>query len=397
LDYDGIYIAQGRDTSGDTPVMNPRPFEISEFIPADAKIKVHARGCELGKNTTYVIGANLGTASAINLIDNVEYSLIISYRGSLVRRLQGRNFSVSRPSVLIDGTFAQLGLGTDAAKLDYIVSNLVHQTNKESVIYPGLGQANNPIVALGLGQSTAATGVALSTITVGQVLVVGTLGAGNPVSVKVTNALYASIQAAIASGTVDGGDKVIPVNIDALTGEVEKFIIMALDRDLVDTDREPIMKYRLDIALNDGFAPNVAISEVVKKQEDVGNPRQVQLQYADYAELNKQFRVQPPSGNAFLYPTDVDPTKAYMLIDIEWLLEDESTISHGTSQPLFYTIAIPCCEGDIVDAWGDKLNDVFGPAPNVRFRGPHAVTASRFNLPTTSCSASYAAPYKTIT
>lgn len=394
----GFFFAQGRDTSNDTPVLGDRPFEQSEIIPADAAIRIRYGTCSIDKNSAWVIGAETGAPNGqIPTNENSRYSLTIAYRGHFAYKLNARNNPATFPGFEVVGTWTQLGLATATERRDYIVQNLGYNVNRMSRLW--LINTSDPAFAISVS-STSGVGTQLSAITVGSDLVIAYRNGNTalPITVHITNAIFESIAAAIASGKVAGTSTVVPQNTStAGTDEADQLLIIALDRPIVDTDRERFVKNRLDIGLNEGFAVNTACDKVCDPFEGYGLGRHVLLDYQEYAELNKKWRVQNPSGNAFQFPADMFTNRAYFLLDIEYYSVSTTNAEELTAHPKLITLAFPCCDATMRTSWEGLLNGFFATLPNCKFEGANMTSATSIDITpsSTPCSSGKEAPFKT--
>jgi hypothetical protein len=392
-----FFIAQGRDTSNDTASLQDRPFEQSEAIPFNAPIKIRVRECEIDRNSAWVIGAPAAaTSGQINTTENVTYGATIAYRGHWAYRLNARNNPASFPNFMVEGTWTALGLATVTAQRDYIVQNFVHNINRMSRAWGNF--ATEPVFAFATS-SVAATGVILNAIAVGDIVTIGYKNGNtaNPIQVRITNGIFNAIAAAIASGKIAGTVRIVPTNTStAGTLTADQILAIAMDRGIVDTDRVKFVKYRIDLGLNEGFGVATSFDRVSTDFEGFGHSRQVRLDYEDYAELNKMYRVQLPSGNAFQYPTDIVTNRAYLLVDIEWVDTTESSSTELTPEPHLITIALPCCDAATRTAWEALLNGFFKTLPNAKLEGPNVTAGSIDITPaSTICASTWDAPFKT--
>lgn len=398
-----FFIAQGRDTSLDTASLQDRPFEQSEKIPTNARIRLKARLCDMDSNDAAVIGVpNATTGGNINVLDNNSYGLTVAYRGVFAYKLNARNNPAYFPNFVVEGTWTELGIPLVVDQRDYIVQNLAYSVNRASRLWGQL--ESEPVIALAI-KANAGAGVQLSAITVGTVLTIAYKDGNTalPINVTVTNGIWNAIQNAIASGKVLATDRIVianPLTAGDTTHASAQILLIALDRKIVDTDRVPQVKYRIEVGLSEGFTTGVAVTNHVSDPfEGFGLPRHVELDYQSYAELNKQYRVQAPSGNAFQYPTDIKTYRPYLLVDLEWQVDREASTGAETPETGLITLAIPCCDMELRADWQAFLNGFVGAMPNAFFEGPAAATAKTFNFAaggTNPCNAAYAAPFKEV-
>lgn len=403
-----FFIAQGRDESLDTNSLGDRPFEQSELIATDSKLKIRPRLCQIDRNSAWVIGAPNASASGnINPLDNTTYGLTVAYRGHWAYRMNGRNTPAYFPQYEVEGTWVELGIAAVADQRDYIVQGLAYNINRSSRLFGQL--ETEPVFALAL--EAAGAGVALNTIVVGQVLTIAYKNGNTalPVQVTVTNGIFQAIQAAIASGQVLGTDTIVIANPSSIPGgtsgngtfNAAQLLLIALDRIIVDTDRKMQVKYRIEVGANEGFNVTVNSQRVSTNFEGFGLGRHVQLDYEEYAELNKKWRVQAPSGNAFQFPSDVNQNRAYLLVDIEGYRIQEGSTGNDTAQPYLITLAIPCCDSGLRTAWNTFLNGFFGNMPSAYFEGdaPEVVDAKTIDITTATtpapCDVAFDNPFKT--
>jgi hypothetical protein len=396
-----FFIAQKRNTLLDGSSLPSRPAEKSEMIPVNAKMQVSARMCAVDINNSWVIGVdNAGTTGKINTNENTVYGITIAHKGQWANRMNARNNAATFPQFEVEGTWAELGIALEVDRRDYIAQNLVYMINRESRLWNQL--ESQPVVAIAVDNTTVAAGaiVTLNSLVVGDVITIAYKNGNTaePINLTITNGIYQAIQTAITNGVISNTAVIIPANPSTAgdtTYNVDQIFMLALDRGIVETDRKISVKYRFTPGLTEGFTNFVSVLEGSKPFEGIGLPRQIRLDYEEYAELNKAWRVQNPSGNAFQYPQDIIPTYAYTVIQIEWLQDQQGTNSYFGGQPELITIAIPCCDGASLTAWEDLLNGFFKALPNCRFFGSHLDAAGDFDITgvTTPCTASLGTPF----
>lgn len=398
-----FWFAQKRDTSLDTSSLPSRPAETSEKIPVNATIEISAKVCAIDINNTWVIGARTALAAKlINTNENTIYGLTLAHKGQWANRMNARNNAATFPQFEVADTWANLGIAAVVDRRDYIVQNLVYNVNRESRLWNQL--ESQPVIALALDNTIAAGGLpTLGSLVVGQVVTIAYKNGNTaePIQFTVTNGIYQAIQAAIATTHVVAGAVIVPANPSTAGGtsrNCDQIFLIDLDRGIVETDRARNIKYRVQPGLSEGFNSFVLLEETSKPFEGYGLSRHVRLDYEEYAELNKAWRVQNPSGNAFQYPQDIVNTRAYTIINIEWSLLQEGSNSYLGIQPQLITIAIPCCDSATVTAWQTLLNGFFKNLPNCRFIGSHInSTTGNFEFAgvTAPCGVAFDNPFKT--
>jgi hypothetical protein len=253
-------------------------------------------------------------------------------------------------------------------------------------------------------KTNSGAGTQLSALTPGVVIPVAYKfgNTAQPVNLTITNGIYKAILAAIASGKVAATDRVVVANPTTAgngTHSAAQILVLALDRRLVDTDRVRFVKHRIEIGLTEGFTGFVANNKVSTDFEGFGLPRHVLLDYQEYAELNKAFRVQLPSGNAFQYAVDIVNTRPYLLVDMEWTTTRDSSAAELTTETELITLAIPCCDMELRADWQAFFNGFMASLPNCRFKGSSADTSKSFDLQaggTNPCNTSWLAPFKEV-
>jgi hypothetical protein len=402
LTMKSYFIAQGRSQVDDVAALPERPFWQSEKIPTNAPTTVNARLCQMDRNCAWVIGVpNAATSGNVNVVDNTTYGMTVAYQGHWAYRLNARNNPAVFPSFTVEGTWTELGIATTANQRDYIIQNMVYSINRHSQLWGAL--ESEPIVALAI-KANAGAGTQLSALLPGVVIPVAYKNGNTalPVNLTITNGIYRAIQAAITAGTVLATDRVVVANPSTAgngTHASAQILLIALDRQLVATDRVRFVKYRIEVGLNEGFSSTVAHSKSSTDFEGYGLPRHVKLDYETYAELNKAWTVQLPSGNAFQYASDIVLTRPYLLVDIEWKATRESSTGHDTAETQLITLAVPCCDMTLRQDWEDFLNGFMADMPNTFFGGPAATDVKTFDFDaggTNPCNASWLAPFKEV-
>ena len=274
-----------------------RPFEQTQpLVSTDKDILVTKQAFRLGKHAIWSVGVpSSSTSGAVNVLDEVEYSLTVAW-DSVRDDAQFHPFGT--PSVTFTLTtpdFTTLA-STYPQPIDYIVTQFAYQLNRNA---QGLSIGNqigrNPFFALivgiaNSGPSGAAAGTAISGLTAGSSLDVITVGSTTR-AITLTQEMVDSLQAA---ATATGFTHVFTTNLanagTATGGTATGLWVIGLDAIQAYTDYVPQKKVNVTVGLTRGFDYTTVTSvRAQTPDEGQGYGRQLSLLYAATQGQRKYF------------------------------------------------------------------------------------------------------------
>ena len=371
-----IFIAQGTEdsasptTSSNGYPLPSRPVERSQVISADNKVTIVKKepsyaldedGVEINQtlgyeaNSAWSIGdVTTGTAD-INIADNTEYALTISFSGRRSDYLNGRNEPAIFPTFTSPDYTNSSVYTTEALRRDHLVQNLVAKINQKSRVWPG-NTGGSQCIALAIDSQASQTGsTTLGDIDdaslPGSAFVIGYTSDGSAVSYTPTSGFAQAVANALNS-TVDGADTLAPASVviptllatppagtaaetantstayvAGVTANCDMILIISIENlPTAYYDRVYQTHTSLEVGLRSGFnLSTVANVEVSRAAEKSGDGRFFDLQYKSQDALRKYDNAQPPSGYTFEYPSDIDTTATYVSYIITHNSVDEAT------------------------------------------------------------------------
>lgn len=343
-----LTLVQGNANSGNamlatsTYPLAVRTYEASAPMNVRNKITVTKQAYREPSFSTWLIGAPVGTAGAVNVASNTYYSIGVDLRGRRMQEMYSNEGAVLRTGITTpDMTSTGLNYST-AQAVDYILTRLGVEINKNSkaLVSPANSKFNlkYPVFAVGIdskGTSTTrstigGTGATLLGGTVGNSgLAAGALAAGQSVHVSGTgsNARFVTFTTAMmnsitALGTAMGqnfGDhaspstwKITPLeltqagSVTAGNGEVDMLLLFAVDETPVYADYIPQVKVRLGVSLPSGFDNDtVRYQEIKTADEGQGLPRQLSLYWRN-TQGQRLYNLSHTEDPIINYPNPID-------------------------------------------------------------------------------------------
>jgi len=371
-----IYIAQGTANAqtpglGATyPLSNNRPYEKSDIILGRHHVVATAR---VAAYDTYSIWS-IGETTNIVPADLTEYSFNVAYHGQVLdtensaHAYEQSHFSFTTPDYTTLAT---------VSPLDHLVQNLVYQVNRNSKAFFTSSQwgANEPMVAFAIGLIAGGS----------QDITGAGFDNGGTVQMFVRNGIQHSLtlsreQVANLRAVMPANYGIYNVNL-ATAGaaiDAEFFFLMALDRDLVYNDRHSLVKIRLAIGLQRGFASTVSKVEVSKAFEGEGKGRVWFLFYQNTAGQRKYAQYQRKHFPFIEVPFEGDINEYYNVYLIEHRLATELGGANISMNPKLSVVLIPTCDTTtrddfetVMNAWlislpsYTRMNDGVGGALNL--------------------------------
>lgn len=341
-DHPEIMIVQGNDGTAPAAFMPIRPFEGHAPINGSNVESFTGKSYSAPTHNVVVIGQYGGAAAAdINVVDNVEYQLLMKYDGRRTDILNGRNQPVEIASVDAKDYSAL----TTANATDEIVQRMVHAINELSVAWPSQpGGAN--VIALALDSAGTGSGTLVSGLS--GATTIDETNAATPVAISVTLSAdeVTSIQKCIIAngGLLPNATKVEAVDISAVaTGATtcDHILLLVRDSAVAFNDRIPQVKERVEVGLRQGFLTTVGVNVVDRGDEGNGLARQWQLAYDSEADLMKYDTAQAPGGDVFNYTSPVVAGATYDAYNITYNRDDYATSGIPSKDYFGLDILIP--------------------------------------------------------
>lgn len=294
-----IRILQGNDYSDNTSTFtaqNPlyiHPYEQSNIIDGRSVVNVTKQLYRAPQNDVWAIGKAVGTAGAVNILDETEYEIAIGFRGYRVQEYYSSEQAAYLRSKIVTPNFTNLGY-TDAQATDYILTKHAWEINKNSSAFVVDPRRPNkaPVMALlvdttGTSGGTAVYSGGAINLVAGNSLSVVTTSNGlrnitltQPIIDSIVDAAVAVTGAAISSCTwtiltIDTNDAGT-----ATGGLGDLLLLVALDETTAFVDDVAQVKVRLDVSLPLGFNYGVVnCTRANALDEGEGTARQMNLLY----------------------------------------------------------------------------------------------------------------------
>lgn len=268
-----------------------RAYEMSSPIDGRGNVTVTKQVFRSPEHSVWNIGAPVGDADAVNVLDNTEYEVAIGLRGYRVEDSYSCQEASYIRAKVTTPDFTDLGY-TDAQATDWILTKLAWEINRNSQAFSVNSRFPNkgPILALLIDTTGATGGVEIggvSPIAAGDVISVVTTSSGLK-NVTLTEAMATSIKdAAVAAfGDVIANVTWTILTVDladagsASSGLGDVLMLVGLDEPTAFVDWIPQTKVRLEVTIPSGFDyTTVRYSHDNFPDEGQGTSRQLDLLY----------------------------------------------------------------------------------------------------------------------
>jgi hypothetical protein len=303
-----VFIAQGTPFSA-APLTAVGPADIpsnqSQFIPSVGVKSITYQAASTGVLSGWAI-------EDVNADSNTAYSFGVAFRS----RIKDRNYTQTAAEI-IQVNFPTGDLSSFTSAEDYLIQNLVAQTNTFSKIVSTNGRTGNrDVVAFAVSTAGGvAGGTAISAITGG----VTTIG-----GVVITAEMLAAIDNIEAnSGTsITQSSELLPINLATAGSAVgaDAIIVLGLNRDLaVGYDRIDQIKTRIQVGLKNGFdLSTVTLTEGSLAKEAQGTPRVWKRFFEDTVGQRIYGKNKTLFPFAYQYPDYIDTSVTYDVIVVEY-------------------------------------------------------------------------------
>ena len=248
----------------------------------------------------------------VNADSNTAYSFGVAFRS----RIKDRNYTQTAAEI-IQVNFPTGDLSSFTSAEDYLIQNLVAQTNTFSKIVSTNGRTGNrDLVAFAVSTAGGvAGGTDISAITGG----VTTIG-----GIVITAEMLAAIDNIEANGgtSITQSSELLPINLATAGSAVgaDAIIVLGLNRDLaVGYDRIDQIKTRIQVGLKNGFdLSTVTLTEGSLAKEAQGTPRVWRRFFEDTVGQRIYGKNKTLFPFAYQYPDYIDDSKTYGALVIEY-------------------------------------------------------------------------------
>lgn len=372
-----IQIYQGTSDSTLTSTLNAthplglRPYEVSSVIDGRHPVTVTKQLYVAPESDVVQVGAVVGDAAAVNILDETEYEIAIGFRGRRIQETFSSEEAAYLRAKVTTPDFTTLGY-TDAQATNWILTYLGWEINKNSKAFKTYPTRPNhaPVVAF-LIDTAGASGVEIgqgSPIAAGDVVPVVTTASGNR-NITLTADMATSIKDAAIAGFGDVIANVtwsiIPINLaTAATASGDLLLIMALDSNLVYEDNIPQVKNYLEVSLPQGF--NQATVTNTKQNigtEGEGTYRQLNLLYKG-TQGQRKYNLRHEMFPIPEYPSPFLSTETYNVYNILHSNYRETDVINTIGSPFRDIVCIPSSNTTLVTAFDAALNAWLGSTAN---------------------------------
>lgn len=372
-----IKIVQGTSDSSGTSTLNAthplplRPYEESSLIDGRNPVTVTKQLYVAPESDVVQVGAAVGGAGALNILDNTTYEITVGFRGYRVQELFSSEEAAYIRAKVTTPDFTTLGY-TDAQATNWILTHLAWEINKNSSafsIYPNRPN-HAPVVAM-LVDTAGASGVEIgdaSPLAAGDVVPVVTTSAGNR-NITVNADQATSIKDAAIAGFGDVIANVtwsiIPVNLaTAASGSGDLLLIMALDDRTVYDDQVPFVKNYIEVSLPQGFDQDtVTNTKQNQGTEGEGTARQLELLY-NKTQGQRKYNLDHEMYPIPKFTSPILSTETYNVYNIVHFNYRDVDVINTVSSPFRDIVCIPSSNTDLVTAFDASLNAWLGSTAN---------------------------------
>ncbi len=298
-----------------------RPYEKTQTIDFRRSVTVSKQAYTPGTLSTYVI-------KNITALPYTTFSLNINFRGRHTQVMGSAQEAISLNPQFNTPNYTSGQLAT-AAPVNEIIAQLTTAILRNSyLVNQGVTrQGNYPVMALAV-DSTAASGVVISTLAAGTVLpvLIDTYGTK---SITLNAEMAESIKAAATAAGLSTANTIVPANINSPV-LADAMMIVGLDRIQAIKDYEPLVKTRLEVGMTSGFALGSAYCRQVSfAKEEQGSARALNNLYL-FTQGQRKYNlldVQDPVVNFPSPFTDLTETYNVFVITHEYALMTDTVNS----------------------------------------------------------------------
>jgi hypothetical protein len=367
-----IEVIKRRDTTADSSPLPDRFYERSGLISLDCIHGLEWSGAKaaLGTSQSVLVGAPAGEAGQIEVIDNIEYSMVIVADGYKTDQIYGHN---TIPTLHITETFEEFGVspglttyGSDEQARDFIIQKIV---DKHNVLSSSQGDVLSVAVAIAtdvssLGGATAYNTTALTALPVGSQLTIGYNHDSTPVNLLLTtdvkNALLALLAAANAKAGVTTASIVqyaLPsaLNQTALgasktaggqgvnNARVEFFGLVAIDVEEAYYDETFSRKRNIRVGLNPdgGFGSSTYVKEASVADMGTGSGKYIKQWYKNVEHYSQYLSAKDYGAMHIAYPDDIVESGMYDVYSLYYCSNRTSNSGNPVIMPKRLIMCVP--------------------------------------------------------
>lgn len=369
--YQGTSSSSGTSTLNATHTLSIQPFKQSSLIDGRYPVTVTKQLYVAPESDVVQVGAAVGDAGAVNILDETEYEIAVGFRGRRVQEYFSSEEAAYLRSKVTTPDFTTLGY-TDAQATNWILTYLGWEINKNSKAFKTYPTRPNhaPVVAL-LVDTAGGSGVPFydgGAIAAGDVIPVVTTSAGNRNITLTADQATSLVDAAVAGfgDTIDNVTwSIVPINLaTAATGSGDLLLLLSLDDNLVYEDNVPQIKNYLEVSLPKGFDKDtVTNTKQNSGGEGEGTARQLELLYKGtqgQREYNNRHEMFPIPA----YTSPILSSETYNVYNILHSNFHETDIINTVSSPFRDIVCIPSSNTTLVTAFDTAINAWLGSTAN---------------------------------
>lgn len=364
-----IYIAAGlpKDSITNLGANAPyplwrRPFERSGNINGRNGVIGTYQAYKAPQYSTWTVGAPLGGAGEVNILDEQEYSIQIAEFG-----YSNDIFYSSSATNVIAGSYVTPNYTALATTnpVDHLLQNIAYDFNRNSrhlgIYNNNVFHGNSNIIAFGIGKAAAA-GSQITALTVGNVYtVVANVNLGG--TIVMTAAIRAALTAGASTytGGAAGTTELIPIDLStagtaALNAGIEAIVFVSLDRNPAYIDRIPFLKSTIRAGLTRGF--DYATVRSAKSQdvhEGTGTSRLMMDQYRK-THNQRLYNLNHVEYPIIEFPTPFTDGETYNQFILHHEEVNQIDTTNISGNPLKTIIAVPVSNATLTASLTTALN-----------------------------------------
>lgn len=327
-----IKIVQGTAYSADysglnanSAVYNEGALVMSQVLDGTQKFEFVGVASTTGRRSAFVASNVTSGTTSFNPGDDTVYTMSVSFHSSRRDKIFGTRSTDAAHLSVLTPTFADLGLATKAAKVDWLIQNLVFEAALRSrsvnlSTNPTIG--SKPFIAFAIDIDGGGTGTAISAVTAGTPFNFITRN-GTTYSYTPDAEFVATLTQAVANSDLLVTSEIGVVDLSTAGSQAHDMIlIVALDEIVggVVRDREPRQKVRLRVGMNEELYQNGNITYLVEAStylDAQGKGRDLAIAYETRAKKMVWSEQDHGHTNTFIQSADfIVESASYNVFDI---------------------------------------------------------------------------------
>lgn len=353
--FQGTAASASPSTASATFPLWVRPYRRTNPIDGQHTVRVTKQLYRDPEHSLWAIGKPIASAGEVNVLDETEYAITVSYRGYRVEEMYSSESAASTRASVTTPNFTATPAITHP--VDWILSYLGWNINRQSqtLSIPGRFQGNAPVVAMAVTDTAA--GTLISGITVGSYLPLVNTAFGTR-GLTVTQAQLDSINAA---ATATGFTHILTIdlaNAGVITGgAAEGLWIMGMDGILSYVDYVPFVKTKVVVGLPRGFDTTTVYSdEVAFADEGEGLGRVLDLWFKE-TEGQREYSLRHTMDPVITFASPFDVAQKYAVYNIMHGKLSHPDVKSSIYAPYLEVIAIPSTNTTLISTFDTVMNN----------------------------------------